>query len=418
MAMTADVSRALATFISSQGLGQDTARALADQYGDITTVDALPEWLTEQDADEGSATRSHLHVLVDGICTTCAPVLERRFDPSEPRIPGGEHGGEWGHGGGALKKAEKALTEQGAHDGGLPGSIVDTTLKTSGGTLHVGASPDREGNVELSAGGRSVSLSKGDIEKFRKMTGNAQYDMEEHRDGHGLYAVRRYDQDGKSVDIIALRPTGKLVTETGKPVASYDDAPEDEEVYAAEFDLFLGDAHGAEFGDKPVARVKLKDVDPFNRKSLYEALGTATAARRVDTGNGPTDVYVPRPGAVGLRMKDDNGVPTEVVFNARSYRRIDAAIGDVIYGEGEGHDGSVLAHHRDVRKVVETTEGPVEVRFRGSGTQHTGGYDPDSSLTIIPQYKAAWGVAASGQGISRFSDAFDGNGEAAGLGPS
>lgn len=109
MAMTADVSRALATFISSQGLGQDTARALADQYSDVTTVDALPEWLTEQDADEGSATRSHLHILDNGICTTCE--VARSFNPSEPRIPGGPHGGEWGHGG-IGKDVKKALAGQ------------------------------------------------------------------------------------------------------------------------------------------------------------------------------------------------------------------------------------------------------------------------------------------------------------------
>lgn len=124
MAMTADVSRALATFISSQGLGQDAARALADQYSDVTTVDALPEWLTEQDAAEESATRSHLHILDNGICTTCENV-ERRFDPSEPRIPGGPHGGEWGSGGGSVGKVVKdALKLDGKIDLGPDEKLV------------------------------------------------------------------------------------------------------------------------------------------------------------------------------------------------------------------------------------------------------------------------------------------------------
>lgn len=51
-----------------------------------------------------------LHELVDGVCTTCA-TMERHFDPSEPRILGGPHGGEWGHGGGigsALKDSLKS----------------------------------------------------------------------------------------------------------------------------------------------------------------------------------------------------------------------------------------------------------------------------------------------------------------------
>lgn len=48
------------------------------------------------------------HVLVDGLCATCQPVL-RAFNPSEPRIPGGEHGGEWGHGFGHALEDELQL---------------------------------------------------------------------------------------------------------------------------------------------------------------------------------------------------------------------------------------------------------------------------------------------------------------------
>lgn len=47
-AMVAEVSRALATFISNMGLGQTAARALAAEYGTAGSVSDLPEWLTEQ----------------------------------------------------------------------------------------------------------------------------------------------------------------------------------------------------------------------------------------------------------------------------------------------------------------------------------------------------------------------------------
>lgn len=83
---------------------------------------------------EQEAGRSHSHVLVDGICTTCENV-ERRFDPSEPRIPGGPHGGEWGSGGGSVGKALKdALKLDGKIDLGPDEKLVgsDKLLADSG----------------------------------------------------------------------------------------------------------------------------------------------------------------------------------------------------------------------------------------------------------------------------------------------
>jgi hypothetical protein len=50
-----------------------------------------------------------LHVLDNGICTSCNPDAQRNFNPSEPRIPGGPHGGEWGHGAGHALEDELQL---------------------------------------------------------------------------------------------------------------------------------------------------------------------------------------------------------------------------------------------------------------------------------------------------------------------
>lgn len=50
--MPADVSRALARFITATGLGQDGARALVAEYGTATSVGQLPEWLTEEPGPE------------------------------------------------------------------------------------------------------------------------------------------------------------------------------------------------------------------------------------------------------------------------------------------------------------------------------------------------------------------------------
>jgi len=43
-------------------------------------------------------------------------LIARNFNPNELRVPGGEHGGEWSRGGGAVKKALKALIGQDALD--------------------------------------------------------------------------------------------------------------------------------------------------------------------------------------------------------------------------------------------------------------------------------------------------------------
>ncbi len=67
--------------------------------------------LKKPDATGPEKRDGQLHELVNGVCITCGPDAKRHFNPSEPRIPGGEHGGEWGHGG-VGKEVKKALTGQ------------------------------------------------------------------------------------------------------------------------------------------------------------------------------------------------------------------------------------------------------------------------------------------------------------------
>lgn len=52
--LSAEVSRALAVFIAKMGLGQESARALVEQYGPTGSASDLPDWLTEHSDDERS----------------------------------------------------------------------------------------------------------------------------------------------------------------------------------------------------------------------------------------------------------------------------------------------------------------------------------------------------------------------------
>lgn len=75
--MSAEVSRALGQFITATGIGQVAARKLAAQYGDVASLDDLPEWLTEQveiGPDPGTDQDT------------------KRYDPHQLRDP---HTGEW-----------------------------------------------------------------------------------------------------------------------------------------------------------------------------------------------------------------------------------------------------------------------------------------------------------------------------------
>ncbi len=299
---------------------------------------------------------------------------------------------------------------------GMPDDLVSIPVKVLGGELTASSRHGAEGKATLSANGRSVDLDSREIDELRRMVSAAQYGDDGKASSGGVFRLTRTSlgDDGKanSEILVSLRPVeGAYISETGKRGTSLDDPslPDDEEIYPAEFDLVVGEGDDGDFDDYPKTRVSLKDLDQDNRKGIYELLTNATVARRVDTGNGPTDVFAPRPGAVGLRMRDDNGDPTEVTFNARDVRRLDSAISDVLYGEGEGLLDDEMAIPRDDRITVETSGGPVEVRFKGR--KQDGEWE--GTLTVFPLGGAPWSVAVDGSHIDEFNEAFDDNGRTA-----
>lgn len=357
MAMTADVSRALATFISSQGLGQDAARALADQYGDITAVGALPEWLTEQDSDDGSATRSHSHVLVDGICTNCSPgafaigqiELQRTFDPLQLRDP---HTGKWSRGGGAAF--------------GPLNQIVGKTLHFKDGDLDVGV--DEHG----------VHLGHGDA--GRSNSG-------------GLDRSAAW----KLADRLHLAANSEDREHDGEPHAVHSDG---------------GYAHIEEHGPDDI-RLQLGADGrqlKLSRKEageLSDTLYRYGVAKRVDTGYGPLDTFVTDDDKVGFRMKDDHGKPTEVAFDRKDWQKIDSARGHVWQGFEEGTSEDTP----DIDDLtVKTSHGPVDVGWRGSREDQ----DPSGRLVVAPTDGAPWSIVVAGDHMLDFSNALSWIGEATG----
>lgn len=307
-------------------------------------------------------------------------VLARRFDPNQPR----DGDGQW--------------TDGTPYADGMPASIVSTPLRLAGGRATVDRRPG--GNPRLTVGGRSVELSTGgrnsDLERFRGVAASAQYDDERRRGPDGVFRLlgdMRTGEDGRPRRdaLISLRPVpGALVTEDGDRVSTYEEAPDNTEVYVAEFDMVLNEDLAGEFDDHPATRVSLADIDSGNPRGMYETMLNAAAAERVDGGAGPIDVYVPKPGRVGFRMKGDDGKPVEVDFNAKDFRRLTAAIDQVT-----DEPGTV---------TVDTAEGPVEVTHSEHG-----------SLTVSPPSGGPWGLAASGDGVQELASAITENGFAAGI---
>lgn len=296
----------------------------------------------------------------------------------------------------------------------MPDAIVAQELKLLGGKATIGMRPDSGPSVTIddsSIGGevRTAVLGAASLEQLRKTIIHAQYGMDEHAGGDGVYRVISGAGPDRRI-LVSLRPVeGAYVTDTGKRINSVD-APEaaDSEVYSAEYDMVIGEGNHSDFDDEPQTRVSLADLE--GRKGIYETALRASLARRVVAGGSVVDVYSPRPSAVALRTLGDDGQPTEVLLNARDYRRLDAAMSSVIWGDNESDEH--LQQHESVR-VVDTAAGPVEVAFAGRRDDHR--FTDSSSLAITPKYQALWRIVVSGPDIEDFQDAFDRNGDAVGV---
>lgn len=181
------------------------ARFVADEPVVVLKKPALPPPAEGQDVG-----RSYFHVLVDGICTNCAPMLERKFNPSEPRIPGGEHGGEWGHGGagGAVKDALKLAGRIQLNDGetfkgstkmdGRAGTIALAWTEHGGQRhLRLGMLGEHDSDWHAADDGSSAAFDEHGIEALKTSLRDMQT--------KGVQAVKDFKDVNREMDAIEAK---------------------------------------------------------------------------------------------------------------------------------------------------------------------------------------------------------------------
>lgn len=243
--------------------------------------------------------------------------------------------------------------------------IAHEVHKLGNGELNLHAHPDKPGHVTLTHGGRSITLNE--AEQRRLSHALTRSSRAEH------YALRHEEHGGKLHSTPLYR-----VTHGG----------EDSEGVARQHTISV--AHPDDSYEDVVNRPALSLTDR-QAEHLDQGLARMSESQRVDTGNGPLDVYA-TPDHVGLRMKDEAGKPTEVEFGEQDWQRISHAL-DVL-ADGVDQDNPDPNAPEINHVTVQTSAGPVDLDWRGPHDEK--GYSPNAHLVITPQYPADWSVAVDG----------------------
>ncbi|OLE21672.1 MAG: hypothetical protein AUG49_21435 [Catenulispora sp. 13_1_20CM_3_70_7] len=248
--------------------------------------------------------------------------------------------------------------------------------------LHVIAHPDKPGHVTLTHGKRSVTLTPDEYRQFdRHLTRNTGIpdDAPEGSGHHDIY--------GSRLTGVAPAPPKR------EPLYKITHGGYDSDGFATHHTLTL-----PEPGDTLDHIEHRPGLTMDHRQAHHVELGAfrVSRAERVDTGNGPMDVFATQDNRLALRMKDEHGDPTEVTFGKVDWRRINHALALVLEGFDEDNPDE---HAPEINHVtVKTSAGPVNIDLRGPHLDK--GYHPDSSLTITPGYDAPWSVAVDGEHMS------------------
>ena len=125
--------------------------------------------------DNGICTTCNPHVFVDGQCTTCSPMM-RSFDPDEPRDP---HSGKWSSVGGAAKDLLKLAGRLGDEK-----VVASGKLKTRDGNIFM-ATTQVGGERHLRFGLPEFDANSGDALPWRP---NGPYTA--NLDTHGVETLR------------------------------------------------------------------------------------------------------------------------------------------------------------------------------------------------------------------------------------
>jgi hypothetical protein len=259
------------------------------------------------------------------------------------------------------------------HDGrwsdGMPNVITEVAVRTASGALHARSTRHGHGNaghrdVELDDGTRAVVLDHGEQKRLADALGNPY-----RRDAFVL------SRDGRT--IARVSPSGHAESDDGERLA---------------------DGKRLRLGDDDGPGVLLSNKHAGEQFAV--SLGAAAGAGRHETGFGPLDVFSNERRQMTLRMRSDDGRPTEVTFSAVEWNRVRDATNVVYEGFAEhGKDPDA-----DVSKVrVRTKAGPVDVEWTGPRDP----VDADSRLRILPAYPAPWSVVIDGEHLPSVLEGFD-----------
>jgi ATP-dependent protease ClpP protease subunit len=261
---------------------------------------------------------------------------------------------------------------------GMPEVIAEYAVPTLSGTL---SARSVRGGVALDDGsGRdAVVFTPRETDRLMRAMRN------EYATAGETVINRNTEIDGKLhvVTVARVRPHGAGVNEDGETVR-------------AGVRLDVG---AVEDSDDYDARQGVVLTSRQAGQQFADAIISAEAATRVDTGYGPLDMYPAQGGGVGLRMKADSGLPTEVEFSKAEWTKINKAIDTLI----DGYDADGPDDGPEVNSIIVTTKaGKVELEWKGG--RQDGGYADDARLLMTPLYDAPWSVVVGGEHMSATFD--------------
>ncbi|MEV8637782.1 hypothetical protein AB0395_39660 [Streptosporangium sp. NPDC051023] len=152
----------------------------------------------------------------------------------------------------------------------------------------------------------------------------------------------------------------------------------------------------AELQNAPALQLSSKDLDKID-----DSLRRMDAASRVDTGYGDLDVYMTDDNKFAFRHLGDDGRPVEVVFDKKSFAKLDRATNVVV----EGFDDSDPTGPDEGVTHVDVTTNVGKVRVEQLGEWR--GNSPEDRFKITPVGHDNWGIYVEGTHQKEFDAAWE-----------
>ncbi|MDH2424749.1 hypothetical protein [Sphaerisporangium sp. TRM90804] len=257
---------------------------------------------------------------------------------------------------------------------GMPDAAATSTVAVRDGKeIALDYHPD--GSVSISTGKHSVSLTRNAVNDLKYNLS----DLASEAAGAGEEAwVKSIETDAQG------RPRSTfaaLIRNEGPGTASLRLPPND-------------DPSAEELQNTTPVHLNRKDAD-----QLDQAFTRVQAATRVDTGYGDADIHITDDNKFGIRHIGDDGYPTDVELNPRSYAKLAHAI-DIVIDGGDDDDDSLADDDIVTKETVTTNAGKVTVELIGD----YGGNSPTDQLRITAD-DDSWGLIIAGPHQQAFSDA-------------